>query len=152
MKNIEMKAIEEIKAEVAKVNKYRAIWDKTVEMFPEYNDRQYSRDILSAIEEQIGDCLSALDTMLWEAFEDWSGITALRDEGLSPWDDTRDAYYEREEEIRGQHEDIAGVCDYIVAIEGEVEEKMGIVPVDFMNEFIAEFGMFEMNNEEVRIL
>lgn len=152
MKNIEMKAIEEIKAEVAKVNKYRAIWDKTVEMFPEYNDRQYSRDILSAIEEQIGDCLSALDTMLWEAFEDWSGITALRDEGLSPWDDTRDAYYEREEEIRDQHEDIAGVCDYIVAIEGEVEEKMGIVPVDFMNEFIAEFGMFEMNNEEVRIL
>lgn len=152
MKNIEMKAIEEIKAEVAKVNKYRAIWDKTVEMFPEYNDRQYSRDILSAIEEQIGDCLSALDTMLWEAFEDWSGITALRDEGLSPWDDTRDAYYERGEEIRDQHEDIAGVCDYIVAIEGEVEEKMGIVPVDFMNEFIAEFGMFEMNNEEVRIL
>lgn len=152
MKNIEMKAIEEIKAEVAKVNKYRAIWDKTVEMFPEYNDRQYSRDILSAIEEQIGDCLSALDTMLWEAFEDRSGITALRDEGLSPWDDTRDAYYEREEEIRDQHEDIAGVCDYIVAIEGEVEEKMGIVPVDFMNEFIAEFGMFEMNNEEVRIL
>lgn len=152
MKNIEMKAIEEIKAEVAKVNKYRAIWDKTVEMFPEYNDRQYSRDILSAIEEQIGDCLSALDTMLWEAFEDWSGITALRDEGLSPWDDTRDAYYEREEEIRDQHEDIAGVCDYIVAIEGKVEERMGIVPVDFMNEFIAEFGMFEMNNEEVRIL
>lgn len=152
MKNIEMKAIEEIKAEVAKVNKYRAIWDKTVEMFPEYNDRQYSRDILSAIEEQIGDCLSALDTMLWEAFEDWSGITALRDEGLSPWDDTRDAYYERAEEIHDQHEDIAGVCDYIVAIEEEVEEKMGIVPVDFMNEFIAEFGMFEMNNEEVRIL
>lgn len=152
MKNITIEMVEEIKAEVARVNKYRSIWDRTMEMFPDYNDRKYCADIIDSIEDQIGDCLSALDTILWEAFEDWSGITALRDEGLSPWDDTRDAYYEREDEIREQHEDIAGVCDYIIGIEGEVEQKMGCVPVDFMNELIAEYGIFEMNNEEVRIL
>lgn len=152
MKNITIEMVEEIREEVVRVNKYRAIWDKTVEMFPDYKDREYSRDILSAIEEQIGDCLSSLDTMLWEAFEEWSGIMALRDEGLSPWDDTRDAYYEREDEIREQHEDIAGVCRYLIGIDGEVDENMSSVPVDFMNEFIAEFGIFEMDNEDVRIL
>ena len=152
MKNIEMKAIEEIKAEVEKVNKYRVIWDKTMEMFPDYKDRAYSRDILDSIEEQIRDCLSLLDDMLWDAFTDWSGITALRDEGLSPWDDTRDAYLEREDAICEEHEDIAGVCSYIEGIENEVEEKMGSVPVDFMNAFITEFGIFEMDNDTVRIL
>lgn len=149
MKNIEMKTIEEIRGEAEKIKKYRVIWDKTGEMFPNHKDCEY---ILDSIEEQIRDCLSLLNDMLWDAFTDWSGITALKDEGLSPWDDTRDAYLEREDEIREEHEDIAGVCDYIEGIENEIEEKMDSVPVDFMNAFIAEFGIFEMDNAIVRIL
>lgn len=131
MKGIEMRYVEDLKVWVANYKKYKAVYDQTVQMFGT-EDYYATSDILSAIKSHIEDILSDIDTRLGELYDDWTGKSAIKKEDF----DTLDAYYEAVDDIDYEHEQIAGLCEYLCGIEDEVYEKLCAISVDFMTEFI----------------
>lgn len=149
MKNIEMKNVVEVQKLVDTYKKYKAIYDKTAELFDRDKEYSVSHDIFSTLDDQIEEVLDDIGQWLCDLYYDWAG---LREKHMDDFE-SRDDYYEWEDEIHERHEDIAGLCEYIIGVEDYSCSKLCILPVDFMNEFIAEYGMFRVaDNKDVWVI
>lgn len=142
MKNIEMKNVMEVKALVETYKKYKSIYDHTAQMFDRDKEYSVSCDIFHALDSNIEEALDSIGQWLSDLYQDWAGLREKREEDF----ESRDAYYEWEDDINFAHEDIAGVCGDMVGVENWIYSKMYYLPVDFMNEFIAEYGMFRVDD------
>lgn len=144
MKNVEMKYVEEVRTLVATYKKYKDIYDHTAQMFDRDRDYKVAGDIFRTLDSNIEETLDSIGQWLCDLYRDWSGLSALREEDF----EDRDAYLLAEEDIDAEHEDIAGTCEYMVGVEDYVYSKMCYLPIDFLNEWIAEFGMFRVDDNK----
>lgn len=149
MKNVEMKYVVEVQTLVERYKKYKSIYDHTATLFDRDKEYSVSGDIFSKLDDMIEEVLDDIGQWLCDLYYDWAGLREKREEDF----ESRDAYYEWEDEINWKHEDIAGLCEYIIGVENYSCSKLCILPVDFMNEFIAEYGIFRVaDNKDVWII
>lgn len=149
MKNIEMKYVEEVQKLVETYKKYKSIYDHTAQMFDRDKEYSVSCDIFHALDSNIEETLDSIGQWLCDLYYDWAGLREKHENDF----ESRDAYLEWEDEINFAHEDIAGTCEYMIGVEGYACSKMCYLPIDFLNEFIAEFGMFRVDdNKDVWVI
>lgn len=144
MKNIEMKNVVEIQKLVDTYKKYKAIYDKTAELFNRDKEYSVSHNVFGVLDDQIEEVLDDIGQWLCDLYYDWAG---LREKHMDDFENCDD-YYEWEDEINERHEDIAGLCEYIIGVKDYSLSELCILPVDFMNEFIAEYGMFRIADDK----
>ena len=139
MKNVEMNTILEIKELVENCKKYKSIYAHTEQMFDRENDYELSHNIFKALDNNIKDTLLSIDDCLREIYKDWAGISLLKKENYSNEDD----YYITCETIDEIHE-LSGICKFLTSNNLDVQIDL---PMDFIKEFIAEFGMFKLDKD-----
>ena len=138
MKNIEAKAIMQLRNWVGDYKKYKSLYDTAVETFAEV-DSYPADDIIKIIKESMETELDSIGAALGDLYDDWSGKNGLKGD-MDDYD-----YWEAADEIDQKHEDIAGLCEYIVCVPDELYVGLYTIPVDFMEEFIAEYGIFQLD-------
>lgn len=145
MKNIEKKDIEVLKIWAQEYKNYKALYIQTAQFA---DGKKYSAygDILSAIKEHIDETLDDMAQLIDELYEDWSGISEARKEFRKTHNFFNTDWDKIEDEIRYKDEQIAGECKNIVGIEDELYCTLYSTPVNFMKEFIAEYGIFKMDD------
>ena len=107
--------------------------------------RQEAEDQLS----ENGDCIYDLLNML---YDEWSGIDDLYAKYGTRYpepDELRMELYEQQDAITAEHDEVAGVIEYF-EIDGDY--KTVHLPMDFMNEVIAQIPNFVVNDDELGIL
>lgn len=148
MKGIKMNEVEQIRVWAEQCKAYAMLHATTERMFG--GERcEANHDILNAIQIAAENIADEITYMLSDMYENWSGISEIR----KTWRETHglndnDGYYEKKDEIDYQHEQIAGMLEDLLVIRDLVYSGMRYIPKDFMDTFIAEYGIFEYDEIE----
>lgn len=145
MKGIEIKYVEDLRVWAQEYKNYKALYDQTAQI-AEGKDYSAYGDILSTIKDHIEETLEDMAQRIDELYEDWSGISEARREFRKTHDFGDTAFYEIEDEIRDKDEQVDGKCRDMVGIVDELYCKMYFTPINFMKEFVAEYGIFTIDN------
>lgn len=141
MRNIERKYVDALEAMANKIKACDTLYANARAAFDinvDYYDGQSIRDAITTKAEEV---LSDIDQMLCELYNDWSGKNDLNP---SDFEDAR-AFEDALEKIDNDNMDVADVCAYFIACDGYVEWAACFIPVNFMEEFIDEYGIFTID-------
>lgn len=141
MKNIEVKDVEKLREWAQAYKNYKVLYDQTAQMAEGKKYSEYG-DIMSTIKDHIEETLDDIAQLIDEMYEDWSGISEARKKFRKTHEFGDTAFCEIEDEIRYKDEQIDGECRDMVGIVNELYNKMYSTPINFMKEFVAEYGIF----------
>lgn len=141
MKNIDFRYVNEIAEWVNDYKRLSSLWDMTLEI-------RQSEKIRDAIAEQVFETWDHIVVRLSQLYDDWCGVNkaalAYRAEhgNYDGFDEIRDELHEKCESD--------GICEYIILDDGDIKIKN--IPVSFMKEFCEEYGIFEMQGNNVVVI
>lgn len=142
MTRIDMNDVEQIKVWAGQCKVYAMLYATTEQMLGG-EKCEANRDILNAIQDAAEFMANKITHLLWNIYDDWAGISEIR----WAWRATHalgdnDGFLEQKDEINYQHEQVAGMLEDLLVIRDYVYSDMTPIPKDFMDEFIAEYGIF----------
>lgn len=141
MRNIENKYVAQVREMADKVKACNSLYGQTMLAFDIDKDFYDGQGIRNAITEKAEELTLEIDQLLCELYDDWSGKSALVPNDF----EDMDAYDEALGKIDDDNMAVAGVCDSFLACAGNVDIVCGFLPVNFMQEFIKEYGIFKLD-------
>lgn len=143
MKNVNEKYVEGIRNDIAMYKEYESVHSYTINFAKNRGYTAYN-DIIEDIEEHIEDTLNSIMDYLNCLYEDWSGLTQIKEEFRKTNNLFSQEFYDIEDSINEKNNEEYGTCQVIVSLDN-YSYHGGYFPANFMKEFIQEYGCFTID-------
>lgn len=145
MKGVTTKDVKDLKTWAQQYNKYESLYSLATVFSKEQEYYAYA-DILETLRKHIEEVLGDVTQRMNELYENWAGISEARKKFRETHEFNDTSFYEIEDKIQNKDKEVAGECRDIVGIVNEIYVDMCLIPINFMEAFIAEYGIFRIDN------